>query len=73
MRINRKIAQVAVVGALIIPTLPATAASGGQATEATGKSDRLVCKRIDITGARTRSKRVCLTSEQWKKVERDSS
>ncbi|MDP8994824.1 MAG: hypothetical protein M3N07_07585 [Pseudomonadota bacterium] len=49
--------------------------SANEAQTATGQSgeearrDRRICRRIDTTGSRTGRQRVCLTAEEWRRVE----
>lgn len=53
-------------------TETATAEQGASGSTATAAPQgRKICRVIEMTGARTRNKRVCLTRAEWQKVERD--
>ena len=72
-----RIVQLATLSATLLVAAPAVAQSTTQAGSAattsaqTAKSaveEKKVCKRLDATGTRM-EKRVCLTKDEWKKVE----
>jgi hypothetical protein len=46
-------------------TASATAAEAAKPAEA----EKKVCKRIEVSGSRMAKDRVCMTKEEWKKVE----
>jgi hypothetical protein len=46
----------------------ATDQSGTSAGSTAAVQERKICRNLEMTGARTRTKRVCLTSAQWRKV-----
>jgi Ni/Co efflux regulator RcnB len=54
---------------------PATAETSEPATtrsdqsERQPASERRICRRIDSTGSRTGGQRVCMTAEQWRRVD----
>lgn len=50
---------------------PPVAESGGAATKAS--EPKKICKRLELTGARTASKKLCLTAEQWRKTDINGS
>jgi hypothetical protein len=58
-------------------TGPATGAQTPQQSAQTAKADdsadKKICRRIDATESRLNSKKVCLTAEQWKQREQESS
>lgn len=59
------------LSAALVAAVPATAKTqADQDQQATaGKSaDKKICKKLTVTGSRM-GERVCLTAEQWKKVE----
>jgi len=55
-------------------TAPATSASEQSAApaeqaERPAPAERRICRRIDSTGSRTAGQRVCMTAEQWRRVD----
>ncbi len=75
-----RIVQLATLSATLMLAAPAIAQSTTQAgsaattsaqTAKTAVEEKKVCKRLDATGTRM-EKRVCLTKEQWQKVEDDA-
>jgi hypothetical protein len=74
-----RIIPIATLAAALIVSMPATAqgnsqaaaaaatASAGQAAKASSE-EKKICKRIETSGTRM-WERVCLTKEEWKKVE----
>ncbi len=75
-----RIVQLATLSATLLLAAPAIAQSTTQAgsaattsaqTAKTAVEEKKVCKRLDATGTRM-EKRVCLTKEQWQKVEDDA-
>ncbi len=72
-----RIVQLATLSATLMLAAPAIAQSTTQAgsaattsaqTAKTAVEEKKVCKRLDATGTRM-EKRVCLTKDEWKKVE----
>jgi len=51
-----------------VPVAAKTQPSDEQTVTKAGEAEKKVCKRLTITGSRN-SERVCLTREQWKKVD----
>ena len=75
-----RIVQLTTLSATLMLAAPAIAQSTTQAgsaattsaqTAKTAVEEKKVCKRLDATGTRM-EKRVCLTKEQWQKVEDDA-
>jgi uncharacterized membrane protein len=60
---------------LATPALARTDSKAEAGTEqsgsgaATAADERKVCKVLEMTGARTKNKRVCLTREEWRKID----
>lgn len=50
-------------------TKPATAAADAPKAEAT-KAEPKICRKYESTESRAKRNRVCLTREEWKKLER---
>jgi hypothetical protein len=44
-----------------------------EAPKAEDQSERKICRRIDASESRMAAKRVCLTQEQWKQRDQESS
>jgi hypothetical protein len=70
--------NVALSALLLLASTNGTAAPAGstEAAPATtsapkAKEERKICKRVDMTGARTAAKKVCMTAEQWRKADLD--
>ena len=64
----RLIALTALSSALIL-SVPAAAKTEGQSTAAKpAPAEKKICKRIPVSGSNI-VERVCLTKEDWKKVE----
>jgi hypothetical protein len=57
---------------MVLPFLLFAAAAGEQpaAAPASYDGDKVVCKRIDQTGSRLGSKRICMTRNEWAEKER---
>jgi Spy/CpxP family protein refolding chaperone len=61
---------------IAVTALPAAASSKAAAdsavagTPASNKAEEKVCKRPERSGTRL-SKQICLTKEEWKKIEKD--
>nr|WP_295370939.1 hypothetical protein [uncultured Sphingosinicella sp.] len=49
----------------------ATDQGGASANTSAAVQERKVCKVLEMTGQRTKNKRVCMTSAEWRKVEDD--
>ena len=45
------------------------AATPAQQAERPAPAERRICRRIDSTGSRTAGQRVCMTAEQWRRVD----
>lgn len=64
-------------GALGIAATPAEARRSAQAEEVgntavpSPAADKKICRRLQITGSRMARDRVCLTRENWKKVDQE--
>ncbi len=61
---------------LATPALARTDSKAEAGTEQSGSGaataaadERKVCKVLEMTGARTKNKRVCLTREEWRKID----
>ena len=73
----RLITVTGLAAALAFTATPAFAAKTSAkdqtvAQEAGGSAengDRTICKRLETTGTRMKSERVCLTKSEWKQVE----
>lgn len=48
---------------------PAEEATAAEESEPT-RAERRICRRIETTGQRTAMRRVCMTSEQWRRADR---
>ena len=56
------------------PSADAPAApTAAQAPKPEDQAERKICKRIDASESRMAAKRVCLTEEQWKQHDQQSS
>ena len=75
-----RIISLVTISASLLLAAPATAQSSTQAgstattsaqTAKTAVEEKKVCKRLDATGTRM-EKRVCLTKDEWKKVEEEA-
>jgi hypothetical protein len=56
------------------PSVDAAAAQTAlQAPKAEDQTERKICRRIDTSESRVAAKRVCLTEEQWKQRDQESS
>jgi len=56
------------------PTVDAPAAqSASQTPKSEDLAERKICKRIESSESRLAAQRVCLTQEQWKQREQESS
>jgi uncharacterized low-complexity protein len=49
-----------------VATKVASATEGGKAA---GKDEKLICKRLPMTGSRVNVQRACHSKEDWKKLE----
>jgi hypothetical protein len=62
--------------AVAAPEAKAEGASAEQSasgsTTLASSQERKVCKVIEMTGARTKNKRVCLTRAEWQKIDREA-
>lgn len=74
-----RIVQLATLSATLLIAAPVIAQSTTQAgssattsaqTAKTAVEEKKICKRLDSTGTRM-EKRVCLTKDEWKKVEEE--
>jgi hypothetical protein len=80
--------RIALMAVLVAVSTPAFAGDGGakapsvdaSATQPTSQpakteddAERKICRRIDASESRMASKRVCMTEEQWKQHDRESS
>lgn len=72
----RSITFTGLAAALALSTAPAAAAKTSakdqtlvQESAAAAAGDRKICRRLQNTGTRLRSDRVCLTKAEWKKIE----
>ena len=81
--------RIALMAMLVAISTPAFASDGGskgpsvdasvaqqdtaQAPKNDDQAERKICKRIDASESRVAAKRVCLTEEQWKKRDQESS
>jgi hypothetical protein len=67
---------VAIAGAPLAWAMPAGAGEpeAGSVTVPAreGKTERLICRRIDVSGSRLRGPRVCRTRQEWQKDEMDA-
>lgn len=45
------------------------AAAPAEQSERPAPAERRICRRIDSTGSRTAGQRVCMTAEQWRRVD----
>ena len=56
------------------PSVDAAAAqTAPQAPKGEDQTERKICRRIDASESRVAAKRVCLTEEQWKQRDQESS
>lgn len=56
------------------PSVDAAAAQAApQSPKAEDQTERKICRRIDASESRVAAKRVCLTEEQWKQRDQESS
>jgi hypothetical protein len=67
-------ALITITAAMLVssPVVAKTGTSAGdKPTEATASADqqKKVCKKLGTTGSRMAKDRVCMTKEEWKKVE----
>lgn len=72
MKFSSLTAKALLAAAIAVPTLPAVAAgnSAAAAQPAAEKAETAkICKKFDMTGSRTRARKLCLTAEQWKKFD----
>jgi len=51
----------------------AAAQTAPQAPRSEDQTERKICRRIDASESRVAGKRVCLTEEQWKQRDQESS
>ena len=69
--------------AAAIAILPAAAAaaeddrrpeapSGTSAQESSAEDERPVCRKMEVTGSRTRTQRVCMTRQEWRDFDRQN-
>ena len=66
-----RIISVAILSAALITTVPAAAKTQNpdeQSVAKAGEAEKKVCKKLTITGSRN-GERVCMTRDQWKKVD----
>ena len=56
--------------ALAVAATPAAASTGNAAVQKKAVSDKKVCRLLDPPTGSLIKQRVCLTEEQWKKVEK---
>jgi hypothetical protein len=57
-------------GSAETPAQAPQAAAEAEAPEAAERQERLICRRSDLTGQRTASRRVCRTAAQWREIDR---
>jgi hypothetical protein len=78
-------AKLALAAALALAALAAASASQPEGDRASGtasavrttterapgaeRQERLICRRVGLTGQPTSNRRVCLTGEQWRQID----
>jgi hypothetical protein len=76
------VASILTAGALSLAATPAAAKEKAQVEQAAAakqgsglatdaKADEKICRNLTVTGSRMSKNRVCLTREDWKKVEEE--
>ncbi|WP_338467232.1 hypothetical protein RXV95_01360 [Novosphingobium sp. ZN18A2] len=73
VHMNRRMLFLALAMPALAASMPAMADSAKNAKKTSdsaemGKSDRVICRRIQEIGSRLKSKRVCATAEQWQAI-----
>lgn len=59
--------MMAVAGAAAAPAMAAEdpAATPAAAAPAAAKTDKLICRSVEVLGSRLKSNKVCMTSSEW--------